>query len=128
MTPEKILSFGRVIQDGDVEFIPKKFAIEAIESARLEVAEYFINMSGIFGHYKFFTKELWRKVKGFKKTDKAEVIAAFLHYSFHNKFGFYTCPCGSGWFSNLGKECYEEYIKEYAPLFEAYKDWQIKQR
>lgn len=127
-TPEEVLSFGRVIQEGDAEFVSKYWAEKAIESARLEVAEYFIGMAGVFGHYEFFTKELWRKVKGFKKADKAEIIAAFLHYSFHNKFGFYTCPCGMEWFANLDKECYEGYIKKYEPLLKAYIDWLIKQR
>ena len=127
-TPEEILSWGRVIQDGDIDFVPKKYAKEAIEAARLEVAEFFVGLSGVFGHHEFFTKELWRKVKGFKKADKAEVIAAFLHYWFHNKFDFYTCPCGMGWFVKLDKECYDSYIEQYMPVFKAYEDWHIKQR
>lgn len=126
--PEEVLSYGRVIREGDYDFIPKKYAIEAIKAARLEVAEYFVSLAGIFGHYEFFTKELWRKVDGFKKEDKAEVIAAFLHYWFHNEFGFYTCPCGCGWFSDLGEDCYNNYIEKYKPLFDAYYQWQLKQR
>ena len=127
-TPEEVLSWGRIIYEGDAEFMPKRFAVEAVEAARLEIAEFFVSLSGIFGHYEFFTKELWKKVKGYEKEDKAEIIAAFLHFWFHNKFGFYTCPCGSGWFANLSKESYEEYISEYKPLFEAYNEWCIKQR
>ena len=74
-TPEKILSFGRVIREGNYEFIPKKYAIEAVEAARLEVAEFFVNLVGIFGHYDFFTKKLWKKVEGFKDYDEAEILA-----------------------------------------------------
>ena len=128
-TPEEILSQGRIIHEGEHEFMPKKFAVEAVEAARLEVAEFFVSLCGKFGHYEFFTKELWRKVKGFKKEDKAEVIAAFLHYWFHHKYGFNTCPCGSGWFANFEEEeYYNEYIEKYKPLFKAYNEWCVKQR
>ena len=125
---EKILSYGRVINEGGYDFIPKKYAVKAVEAARLEVAEFLVGMSGVFGHYEFFTKELWRKVDGFKKEDKAEVIAAFLHKELHHKFGFNSCPCGCGWFANLDEEEYNRYIKRYEPIFKAYREWQIKQR
>lgn len=125
---EKILSHGRVINDGGYEFIPKKIAIEAIEAARIEIAESLVNLSGVFGHYEFFTKELWRKVDGFKKEDKAEIIAAFLHKELHHKFGFNSCPCGMGWFAVLDEEAYNHYIKKYESIFNAYKEWQMKQR
>ena len=127
--PEEILSQCRIIHDGGHEFMRRKLAVEAVESARLEVAEFFISLCGKFGHYEFFTKELWRNVKGFKNEDKAEVIAAFLHYWFHNEYGFNTCPCGSGWFSNFEEEeYYNKYIEKYKPLFKAYNEWCIKQR
>lgn len=125
---EKILSYGRVINEGGHDFIPKKFAAEAVEAARLEVAEFLVGLSGVFGHDKFFTKELWRKVNGFKKEDKAEVIAAFLHKELHHKFGFNSCPCGCGWFANFDEEEYNHYIEKYEPIFKAYREWQIKQR
>ena len=32
--PEEVLSYGRVIREGDYDFIPKKYAIEAIKAAR----------------------------------------------------------------------------------------------
>ena len=38
-----------------------------------ELCEWFFNLIGYFNHYSFFTKELWRKVKGFKKYDEAEI-------------------------------------------------------
>ena len=128
-TPENILSSGKIIYQGEHEFMPKKYAVEAVETARLEVAEFFINLSGIFGHYKFFTNELWRKVKGFKKADKGEIIAVFLHYWFHNKFGFNTCPCGSSWFAEFkDQEFYDEYIEKYKPVLQAYNKWCVDQR
>lgn len=98
------------------------------DEIRLEVAEFFINLSGVFGHYEFFTKELWRKIKGFKEYDKADIIAAFLHYWFHNKYGYYTCPCGSCWFEELGKESYDSYIKEYEQVFDYFSKWCEEQR
>ncbi len=127
-TAEEVLFFGRTITDHNIEFIPKVFAKDAINVARLEVAEFFINLSGVFGHYSFFTQKLWKKVKGFEKEDEAEIIAAFLNYWFHNQFGFYTCPCGSGWFAELGEDCYNDYITKYIPLFEAYSEWCTRQR
>lgn len=99
-----------------------------IEEARSEVAAWFIGLSGVFGHYSFFTKEEWRKVKGFENEDKAEVIAAFLHYWVGNKFGIYANPCGCGWFAELGKNSHDDYLEKYKPLFEAYKNWCEKQR
>ena len=51
---------------------------------KLEVAEWFVNLTGIFCHYEFFTKELWRKVDGFEIVDNAEVLVAFQHYWFHH--------------------------------------------
>lgn len=128
-SPEEILSLGRIVKVDRYDFMPKQYAEQAVEAARLEVAEFFVNLAGTFGHYEFFTKELWRKVPGFKKEDKAEVIAAFLHWWFHSKFeAFYTCPCGCGWFANLGKDSYEGYIEKYNPVFEAYAKWCEKQR
>ena len=94
----------------------------------LDVAKFFVDLSGVFGHYAFFTKELWRKVKGYKDKDKGEVIAAFLNYWFHHKFGFNTMPCGCGWFAELSEETYNEYEQEWMPLFMAYADWCEKQR
>ena len=49
---------------------------------------WFFNLIGVFNHYTFFTDELWRNVKGFKKVDEAEIKAAFMHYWFHNEFGY----------------------------------------
>jgi len=59
---------------------------------KLEVAEWFVDLTGIFCHYEFFTKELWRKVDGFKMADNAEVLVAFQHYWFHVTFMYYFVP------------------------------------
>ena len=100
----------------------------------MDCINWFISMSGIFGHYAFFTKELWRKVPGFKKADKAEVIAAFLHWWVRYEYGFQNYPAGMCWSSDhptsydVDDECFNEYIEKYKPVFKAYTDWQYKQR
>lgn len=93
-----------------------------------EIISWFINLSGVFGHYSFFTNELWRKVDGFKKEDKAEIIAAFLHYWVHNKFGCFTCPIGSGWCCEVSEETYNSYIKRFEPIINEFENWIQGQR
>lgn len=93
-----------------------------------ELSEWFFNLLGYFNHYSFFTEKLWRDVKGFENKDEAEIKAVFMHYWFHNKFGYYTCPCGCSWFAELSKECYESYIGEYIPIFKAFENWCREQR
>lgn len=93
-----------------------------------DIFKWCFNLVGYFNHYSFFTKELWRKVKGFKNVDEAEIKCAFMHYWFHHKFGYFTCPCGSSWFAELGEEFYNKYIEDYKPVLKAFEQWKIKQR
>ena len=93
-----------------------------------ELCEWFFDLVRYFNHYSFFTKKLWKRVKGFKHEDEAEIKCAFMHYWFHHKFGYYTCPCGSAWFSELGIEYYNSYIKRYQPVINAFEQWKIEQR
>ena len=41
---------------------------------------FFFSLIGRFNHYAFFTKKLWKKVKGFEDEDEAEVKCALCHY------------------------------------------------
>ena len=93
-----------------------------------ELCEWFFNLICYFNHYSFFTNELWRKVKGFKKYDEAEIKCLFMHYWFHHKFGHFTCPCGCSWFAELDEESYNSYIEEYKPVIDAFEQWKIEQR
>lgn len=93
-----------------------------------EFCEWFFNLVGYFNHYSFFTKKLWREVKGFKEYDEAEIKCAFMHYWFHYKFGYFTCPCGCGWFAELDEKSYNDYIKRYKPVIKAFEQWKIEQR
>ena len=102
-----------------------------------EDLEFFFDATAIFCRYEYWNKELWRKLKGRKKTDKAEVHAAMLHYWCHSHFGFYSSPCGSAWstiWTNIPeygiKENteYDKYIAEYQDIISDYRDWCIKQR
>ena len=93
-----------------------------------ELAEWFFGLVGYFNHYSFFTKKLWKKVKSFEKEDEAEIKCMFMHYWFHHKFGYYTIPCGSSWFTELTEDCYNRYIERYKPIIDAFEQWKIKQR
>jgi hypothetical protein len=82
----------------------------------------------ILSHYDYFKKKLWKKVKGFKKKDEAEVIIAFASALLRNK-GIYTQPCGCAWCSfDWKQEDLEDYFKEYQPVFEDYGKWCMAQR
>ena len=93
-----------------------------------QLTEWFFNLVGYFNHYSFFTKKLWKRVKGFKHEDEAEIKCMFMHYWFHNKFGYFTMPCGCGWFAELDKDCYDEYISRYQPVIDAFEQWKTEQR
>ena len=93
-----------------------------------EIAEWFVNLTGVFCHYSFFTDKLWKQVKGFEKEDEAEVIVAFIHYWLHHKYQCYTLPVGCGWFCELGEDSYNRYIEKWQPVIEAYENWVMEQR
>lgn len=93
-----------------------------------ELVKWFFDLVGYFNHYEFFTKRLWKKVKGFEKEDEAEIKCMFMHYWFHYKFGYYTCPCGSSWFTVVDKDSYDRYITEYKPIIDAFAIWMVEQR
>lgn len=90
---------------------------------------FFFSLIGRFNHSTFFTKELWRKVEGFKYTDEAEVKCAFMSLWVNNTFGIPTYPTGMTWCNYDGdKKLFDEYINEWMPLFKAYRDWSNTQR
>lgn len=87
------------------------------------------NQFAELSRYDFFKKRLWKKVKGFKNRDEAEIVIAFATARLKN-LGIYTRPCGISWssFSDWTKEDVEEYLKDYQPVFEAYNQWCMSQR
>ena len=93
-----------------------------------ELVEWFFDLVGYFNHYEFFTKKLWKKVKGFEKEDEAEIKCMFMHYWFHYKFGYYTCPCGSSWFTVVDKDSYDSYITKYKPVLDFFATWATDQK
>ena len=88
-----------------------------------------VNQFAELSRYDFFKKRLWKKVKGFKNWDEAEIVIAFATARLKN-LGIYTRPCGIGWssFVDWTKEGVEEYLKDYQPVFEAYSKWCMSQR
>lgn len=91
--------------------------------------DFFFKCIGYFNHYSYFTKELWRKVKGFEKEDEANIKCAFLSVWVHDTMGINTCPLGCAWsWMNCSDEAYENYIKEFEPIFDDYTDWCNSQR
>ena len=90
---------------------------------------FFFNLVGVFNHYAFFTEKLWKKVDGFKNKDEAEAKCAFMSLWTYRTLGIPTYPLGGGWSVYYGsKEFFDEYIKEWMPVFEAFRDWVDKQR
>lgn len=93
-----------------------------------KIERFLFELVGVFNHYEFFTKELWRNAPGFRNKDEAEVKCAFMHKWRHEEFGGYTSTCGCDWFEEVGKESFDSYIKEYSQVFEMYKEWMDEQR
>ncbi len=93
-----------------------------------KIERFLFELVGVFNHYDFFTKELWRKAPGFRNKDEAEVKCAFMHKWRNEEFGGYTSTCGCDWFEEVGKESFDSYIREYAPVFEMYREWMEEQR
>ena len=87
------------------------------------VTKWAFNLCGRFEHHKFFTKELWRKIDGFKHKDKAEVHNMFMHKWFYENFGIPSYSVGVSWFCKTKQEYYDEYIKEWLPVINAYDEW-----
>lgn len=91
--------------------------------------EFFFGLIGIFNHYAFFTKKLWKKVEGFKDKDEAEVKCAFMSLWALRYLGIRSYPVGAAWCCYNGdKSCFDDYIQEWKPVFHAYMDWMYKQR
>lgn len=91
--------------------------------------EFFFGLIGIFNHYAFFTKKLWKKVEGFKDKDEAEVKCAFMSLWTNHVLGISTYPEGSAWCNYHGdRESFDKYMDEWMPLLVAFKDWANKQR
>ena len=93
-----------------------------------EIERFLFELVGVFNHYDFFTKELWRNAPGFRNKDEAEVKCAFMHKWRHDEFGGYTSTCGCDWFEEVGKDSFDSYINEYSQVFEMYKEWMDEQR
>lgn len=134
---EKIRNKKSLVESVEVSQFAENFQKGASKETKKEVircANWFINSAGIFGHYAFFTKELWRKVKGFEDEDKGQIIAVFLHWWFRYEYGYQDMPIGCGWSNdyptpyNEYDECYNNYIEKYRPVIEAYYDWCYRQR
>ena len=86
-----------------------------------------LNLCGVFGHYKFFTDKLWRKVKGFKNADEADILNYFMLAILYSK-ELYYCPVGMSWGSPCDKETCEQYLTKFEAIGKAYRDWCISQR
>lgn len=101
---------------------------EVVKQKEEDLIQTLFYQIAILSHYDYFKKKLWKKVKGFKKKDEAEVIIAFASALLRNK-GIYTQPCGCSWCSfDWKQEDLEDYFKEYKPVFEDYGKWCMAQR
>jgi len=90
---------------------------------------FFFDANAIFCRHEYFSKQLWRKVKGFEKEDEAEVKCAFLSSWAKETMNIVTYPVGAAWCTMYGKqEYFDDYIKKYKPLFKDYGEWCMMQR
>jgi len=90
-------------------------------------AQILLNLCGVFGHYRFFTDKLWKKVKGFENEDEAEILNYFMIAELYSR-GLYYCGLGISWGSPCSKETCEQYLQKFEKLGEAYRNWCVSQR
>ena len=93
-----------------------------------QLCKWFFSFSERFSHYSFFTKKLWKKVKGFEKEDKAEIECAFMCYWLHLEYEQYDAHHGVKWFTKICPTFYENYIRKYKPVIDAFEKWKEEQR
>lgn len=86
-----------------------------------------LNLCGVFGHYKFFTDKLWKKIKEFKDADEADILNYFMLTELHSK-KLYYCPVGMSWGSLCDKETCEKYLQKFEKVRKAYIEWCMSQR
>lgn len=120
----KAPSYAKFYRMGDVEHF-----VEETKKKETDMVHTLFNQFAELSRYDFFKKRLWKKVKGFKNWDEAEIVIAFATARLKN-LGIYTRPCGIGWssFIDWTKKDVEEYLKDYQPVFEAYSKWCMSQR
>lgn len=116
--------YAKFYRMGDVEHF-----VEETKTKEEDMVRTLFYQFAELSRYDFFKKRLWKKVKGFKNWDEAEIVIAFATVRLKN-LGIYTRPCGISWssFSDWTKEDVEEYLKDYQPVFEAYSKWCMSQR
>ena len=90
------------------------------------LVEWFFNLIGYFNHYSFFIEKKLKEIGVFEKNDEAEI--KFMHYWFHHKFGYFTCPVGMSWFAEVSESSYNNYIENYKPIINAFEQWLWSQR
>lgn len=104
-------------------------ALWAMAHPDLRMLDFIFYHNASFTRYSFFTKKLWRKVKGFKDADQCDVHAAFIHWWLNGEYGLNRYPVGCTWCGNHdSKEFHDNYLKKYEPVFKAYQDWCYNQR
>ena len=101
---------------------------DIIDSIKEDTAESVSNEDGIprLTLKDYVLKQLQYQVSN--KVSEANIKCAFMHWWFHNKFGYFTAPVGMTWFHETTEESYNDYIKQYQPLFKAYGKWIEKRR
>lgn len=79
-----------------------------------------------FNRHKFFTKELYKKIPGYKnlaRREKTEILLAFVFYNLRN-VGIYATPCGIS-FCKVWDDSTEvdNYLEPYQPIIDGYVKW-----
>ena len=104
-----------------------------------DVLDFLFSCNGRFTHYSYFSKQLWRKVKGRENEDQGEVHAMFMHLWLHQKYGTYSTPCGCAWYNfmddreypynnGVAEKQFNDYIEKWKDIISDFNAWCAKQR
>lgn len=80
----------------------------------------------LLARQRYWTEDLWRKLKGRKDWDRAAVHNAFLTLRLRDNLGIYTSTCGCCWthlWDESQKQFADDYIESYRDIFEDYAKW-----
>ena len=81
--------------------------------------------------HKYWTEKLWMQDRGIKRVfeeyQEADIKNAFIIYRLY-KIGIYGMPIGITWFRFCSKEQCENFLNQFAIIFEDYEYWCDEQR
>ena len=116
----------RVSADGS------NFYYNSTDEEKRDVVECFVltlQLVTEYSKYGFFKQKLWSKISGFEDKSETEIKMAFLYWRLRYEYGLQCTPIAdsdapiefTGY--NENDDTFNNYIMQYAPVFNAFTNW-----